>query len=759
MFPGHANPKQRLEEIQELNDVAEDVLEEHGIDLLELLTWPGKVQQEYFLIGHSNTFTHNQAIETPDEDDDGDSAAEESTSSKVSVDLAEYTDDGAPDAESDSDEMEPDTDSDQPVSTSGDNGDTRAQRIKNIVNDHFDGRIGAQICTLNLAPLGEMPVPTSRLLIPPNLTLDPVETSRKALTANLVRDLNEDRIAYLHQSLVTKAGSSDSHDYLVTSRLAPFGTGHGIVTESDLQTHLAAQDQYRISSYAPGPASDNWGLPIGPHRRYANQQTSHPSKLEQFDEMSLRQGSIEDLAAGYPEYRALLSGRVYSDDRYSELFGVYGRLPVSKANLLHFLAISPSYFDADSFDGLATTDAPEYHTTSLDAEIPGTRQSYGVEEAGDTTTVVDSSDEESLPHKELVNSRVRFLVRHGHTIIAVDQDVLDADIDISGEDPTETQYLEGESRPDIVSENEGVIHFHEVEVENKTKPSALITNLARAVHHDHPVHIITETRRDAESKLWSLTDEAKKGPVSMPFKRTDEKGTILYNLDKAAHQDKEVWYLLPRDQTEAIWRLTPDDRLQLVGEGGTILAEGDAEAPAGSFVFHTPRVRQDGNEWVLETSGGEILRRRQSKRAAASGYPYIRLPCVAPRFEFLENTTVEFESENGFTIFDKPPKWERPHENDSVRYEEATKTFVELVTVEKQDAEIPIPKLRRRFKSWYRTQTDLKEPNETWFGRALRAYFDVDDSDDHNKTLVGRTFRFSEGLLSPDLSFVDDESE
>ncbi|WP_344572698.1 hypothetical protein, partial [Winogradskya humida] len=217
----------------------------------------------------------------------------------------------------------------------------------------------------------------------------------------------------------------------------------------------------------------------------------------------LRQGSIEDLAAGYPEYRALLSGRVYSDDRYSELFGVYGRLPVSKANLLHFFAISPSYFDADSFDGLATTDAPEYHTTSLDAEIPGTRQSYGVEEAGDTTTVVDSSDEESLPHKELVSSRVRFLVRNGHTIVAVDQDVLDADNDISGEDPTETQYLEGESRPDIVSENEGVIHFHEVEVENKTKPSALITNLARAAHHDHPVHIITETRRDAESKLWS----------------------------------------------------------------------------------------------------------------------------------------------------------------------------------------------------------------------------------------------------------------
>ncbi|MDB2276486.1 hypothetical protein PM022_18530 [Halorubrum ezzemoulense] len=65
--------------------------------------------------------------------------------------------------------------------------------------------------------------------------------------------------------------------------------------------------------------------------------------------------------------------------------------------------------------------------------------------------------------------------------------------------------------------------------------------------------------------------------------------------------------------------------------------------------------------------------------------------------------------------------------------------------------------LRRRFKTWYTEQTDLKQPNETWFGRALRAYFEVDDEDDHNKTLIDRRFRFSEGLESPALSFIEDE--
>jgi len=194
----------------------------------------------------------------------------------------------------------------------------------------------------------------------------------------------------------------------------------------------------------------------------------------------------------------------------------------------------------------------------------------------------------------------------------------------------------------------------------------------------------------------------------------------------------------------------------LVGPDGAILAEGDIEESVESYEFHTPRVKKDGSEWVLESASGEELRRRRTKDAAASGYTYIRKPLMPTRFEYLENTTVEFQSEDGFTIFRKPPLWEQPQQSASIRYEEAAKAFVELVTIEQADAEIPIPMLRRRFKTWYNEQTDLKEPNETWFGRALRAYFEVDDEDDHNKTLVNRTFRFTEGLVSPDLSFIDD---
>jgi|AntDeeMetagen285_2_1112576.scaffolds.fasta_scaffold00186_8 hypothetical protein len=765
LFPGHGDEDLRREKILKLKAVAEDILEEYGIDLLELLSWPGKTQQEYFLIGHSNQYTHNQSLEKLNENETTEEPASDSERDASSTyddpAITAYADGGDSAVGNDDNSHEADSaiDPDQPVSSGNDGrNDTRPQRIKTLVDEHFDGEIGTQICSIDLSQLGTMPIPTSRLLQSTNISIGSIETTQQVGAVELVRKLNEDRIPFVFQSLLEPAASSKSHDYLITSRLAPFGVDHGIVTESDLKAHLNRDNQYRISEYIPGPSSDNWALPVDTHRRYANQQGTYPSKINQLDEMGLRDGSTEELAVGYPEYRALLEGRVHNDDRYKELFGAYGRIPIHKNDLLHFFAAVPEYFDVNSFGRLPTTAQPEFTTEELGATTPGTNQSYGLEEPGDTATVTDDSDEESPPHKKLVNKRIEFLVRHGHEIVAVDQDVIDTEV--PGTDPTTTQYLEGDSRPDIVSKKEGITYFHEAEVENKTKPAALIMNLARAVYHDHPLHVFTETQREAESKLWTTNPETKDGPVSMPFKDSDDEGTILYTQRKTVSQDAEdVWYLLPRDQTEATWRLTPDDTLQLLGPDGSILATGDAEASVDTFDFNTPRVYKNGGEWILESASGEVLRQRDTRRGAASGYTFIRKPLVPTRFEYLNETTVEFQSQDGFSIFEKPPQWEMPQQNASIRYEEATKEFVELVTIESEGAELSIPELRRRFKPWYRTQTDLKEPNETWFGRALRAHFEVDDSDDHNKKLVGRTFRFSEGLLSPDLSFFDKEGE
>jgi hypothetical protein len=778
MLPGHTDEDKRLLEALKCYTVVEDVLEEYGIDMLELLSHSGDVQQEYYLIGHSYQFSNTQPYLKPAQEENEDSAESDVSSDSSVVDettQAVFADGGSVDSEplSDADddpELTDETDSDTDTAADGDSSidpdqptsggsserrDTRPERIKAIVKEHLT--VGAQICTVDLSTLGVMPVPTSRLLQSPNMSLDPIEATQMAASVELIQELNADRIPYLFQVLLEPAAASKGYDYLVTARLIVFGSGHGIVTKNDLSSHLKTSNDYTISKYFPGPSSDNWQLPVESHQRYANQQSAFPSKIEQFGEMSIREGTTESLAVGYPEYRAALAGRVHNDDRYKELFGAYGRIPIHKTELEHFFTLPAAYIDTCPFGRLPTTDKPGLSTEQLGEDVDGTAQSYGTEDPDEMTIDDESNNEESQRHKKLVNKRIRYLLRHGHTIIAVDQDVID--VDITDPNPTQQQYLDGSSRPDIVSKKDGNIHFHEIEVENKSKPAALITNLARADYHGHPVHIITETHSEAQSKLWKDKLVAKEGPVSMAFKYTDDKGTILYNQRRdTGPKDQECWYVLPQSQTEAIWRITPSDRLQLLGPDGEVLAEGHAERSVDSFQYNTPRVYEDGNEWVLESASGEILRRRATKRAAASGYTFIRKPIVPTQFEYLEATTVEFQTGDGFTIFDESPLWEMPQQNNSIRYEEAAKTFIELFTVPCEGAEIPIPALRRQFKPWYRTQTDLKEPNETWFGRALRAYFEVDASDDHNKMLVGRKLRFSEGLESPDLPFVDDET-
>jgi len=793
MFPGIADPEKQLNQAVSLSAVVQEGLEEYGIDRLEMLSYGGDSQQEFYFVAYSDEYVspdaHSGVGQTAsDEGDDAESAGDidsQPTDGSTTKPITAYTDGGdssgstddpaQPADTSDSQHTdavveatrddtdidtaggrETDTPDEEIVGSDTQSRDTRAERLQNIIEEAVGETIGTQICNLDLSPLGVMPVPTCRLLQPKNISFDPSENTSDNLTNDLLTDLNGDRIPHVLQILTEPAANSKPHDYLITARLAVLGVGHSVVTDSDQQSFLRGDNQYGFSQYAPGPASDNWSMPVGPHKRFANAQSSYPSPLEKYSTLRLTDGSVEDLAVGIPEYSAMCAGRVHNDHRYEDLWGAYGRIPVTTQDLHHFFTIEPEYFDVSSFGQLVGASEPLCFTEQLGKQADGTAHSYGSQHPDQTTDPEDHSKEESKPHRELTNKRIRYLVRQGYEIIAVDQDKIDIELP---SDPTTNSYLSGESRSDIVCEK-SQIRFQEVEVENESKPAALLTNLARAFYHGHPVDVIAETRSEAKAKLWDRQSDEQTGPISMPFKRTDSGGTILYTLSTSVSRDDgDCVYLLPRESTEATWRLRPDDVLELVDADGSVLASGDAETSVVNFEYNTPRVYKDGSEWVLESASGEELRRRSTKAAAARGYTTIRRPFVPTRYVYLEQTTVEYQSGDGFTRFDKSPLWEQPHQNDSIRYEEAAKAFIELVTVESEGAEIPIPELRRRFKPWYNAQTDLKEPNETWFGRALRTYFEVDASDDHNKKLVGRTWRFTEGLVSPDLPFVDGDDD
>lgn len=728
MLPGHKDPQYRLKKAVELAGVVEQTCDEiSALDALEMVNAPGTIQHEYCVVGYTNDRNHETAIEKALGND-----------GKPVTEYGEGTD-PAP-------------------TTKGRSPTSIADKMSEIVDEGTPANIGVQTCEIDLSPLGVLPRPTSRLLLTENMDLTPIENKNESAVRELITTLNERRVPFVQSTIIAPAAESKSYDYLGTSRLVVFGTDNGIVTDDDLETFSQTVDEeFRISSYFGSQCGDNFGLPVESHLGYANQATSHPSAVEKMDDQSLRGTTIRDLKSGFPEYQSLLDGRMNADQRYRELFDAFGVLRLNSRDLLNFFVLEPAYFDVSPWGRSATADPMKFVVDSLGSAAEGTRQSYGTEQPGDTQQSLDNSNEESDEHQEKLSKWVTQLVRQGHEIIAIDQDSVD--VDFEGADPTTNCFFEDDSRPDIVSRKNSQLYCHEIEIKNETKPSKLLTNLARGSYNGYPVIVVTASKNSARSKYIDGNNADRAGPLREPYRDVDSKGVICYNLDATVHPHEDETVLLPSSASQSRWRRTPDDRHQLVVDE-TVVAEGPADASVDTYTYNCPRVRKQGSAYVLESASGETIREQPTKKAAIGDLTKVRKPFPITQQHFLENTTVKYQSGDEFTEFRFKPEWAIAYkESTSRRYEVSVTEFIEKFTVEDEGSVIPVPVLRQQFLRWYGAQTDLSEPNDTWFGRAIPDTYDVDDSDTHNKKLENRAFRFSEGLISPDLPFIDDETD
>ena len=726
LLPGHYDSDLRITDSVPIMGLVDDIYEEvPNLDHLAFEVTPGTTQLEHFLTGYSSDNPHERAMKAAVGDGPGISDYGDTNSETVT---------------------EPERRT-SPIT----------KRMKKISENGTPDSIRTQECDLDVSPLGEIPVPTSRLLQPENMPFIPIENDRTLAVLELLETLTADNVPFIYQVLLKKASTNSAHDYLITARLAVFGTNGGIATKEELMNYSdRIDDDYRISTYFGGESTDNFALPIEAHADYAAKETTHPSLLEQVDDHSAIKTTVEDLKSGFAEYKALLGGVVNEYQHYRELFNAYGTISVTQSELANFVAIKPTYFDINPWGRSATANPVQIVVEGLGEQTPGTRQTYGTEKDGDTTTKADITDEESLEHQETLNDRVTFLVRQGYEILAVDQSWLDVDLD--SPDPTENTVFDDESRPDIVARKDEQIYCEEIEIHNDSKPVKLLTNIARGAFHGYPVHVITADKSSAESKYLNKNNSDRKGPIYEVYKRPDESGVICYNLDDEVSPEEGVTMVLPSDLSESVWRLTPDGTAQLLGDG-TVLAEGPADSSIDEFEFNTPRLRETGSECRLESASGEVIRTTSTREAALEGYTRIRKPFIPMKHHHLADATVMYQQGDGFTQLDYEPEWAKRYRSSaSRRYEVSAEEFIRRLTLESDGASIAMSSMRREYLDWYQSLTDLNEPNDTWFGRAVSNMFDeFDNSSDHNKVLEDREFRFPSGIISPDLPFVHEE--
>ncbi|WP_200531379.1 hypothetical protein [Halorubrum sp. LN27] len=726
VFDGQNNPADRPQTTIPLDGVREKLSTDiTALDAVEFKITPGESQQEHFFIGYTDDRNHKRA-------------RQKALGAGRDLNGWAETADAVP-------------------TTTGRAPATIAEKMRRIIEENTPASIKAQIVDLDLTPLGLLPRPTSRLLLTENVSFTRIDVSQRSAMYELVTTLNDRGVPYDCSTITTHVADGKSYDYLGTSRLVVFGTGNGIIREADIETFAETVDpDFRLSSYFDNKdIIDNFDLPVESHRRNAR-DAAYAQPIELLGEMSGRKTTARELKSGLSEYHALLNARMNPDSRYRELFNCYGVFRMDKRDLLHFHVAIPEFFEHSLWDGSATAAAHGITVHKLGDRAASTRQSYGTEHPDDPKRELENTHEESEPHQELVSEWVSYLLRNGHKILAIDQ--LDVDHNFEGTDPTQQTVFDDESRPDIVSKYNGQIYCHEIEIENDTKPSQLLTNLARGAHAGYPVVIVTASEKSARRKFENLNDATRMGPLPEPIKDADDKGVIEYNLDAVVTPEEGVTHILPDGVTEARWRHLPEDIRELL-VNGTVVASGPAAASVDTYAYDLPRVRKHGSSYVLESSNGEVIREQPTKRAAIGDRTKVRKPFPLTHWHYLSNTTVHYQSGNEFIEYEYTPSWAtRYRKSHAGRYEAAVKSFLEQVTVESPGDSISMTLLRSRFLEWYRAQTDLKEPSETWFGRAVNACsdsFEIDASDTRNKRLENRRLIFTEEVYSPDLAFID----
>ncbi len=729
MLSGRNDAENQLVGLQNLDDVIDYVLQpETQVDYLELLGTPGDTQYEHYLTANNTAVSSSKDRRQPKTEPD-------TENSGVQLQLSE------------------DPDAENPTSgrSNEENEATKAVTgtVTNALKKHCP-EVDYQTGRLDLSALTDIPVPTSRLLTLEDQTFDSVEGAENLGAIDLLIELINKQIPHLYQLLIKRGSSQSDAEYTVTVRLAVFDEEYGIATDDDLTAHLnpTSSYQYNISNlFREELITSNFELPFESLRRLATDDDSRRYRINGQPIYQLDHPFAIEQLATFREYKNLISGSFSCDSRYKRHFDAYGHIPTNGNSIGQLACIIPAYFEHSPWDRTAVAESPNFDTSTIPSSSQTIQRFDDTLPADDQTQ--DPSDSTSEPHRALINYIVDFLVQQGYTILAVDQDSIDADL--SDPDPTARSYFPGGSQPDIVAKKDGDIKVFEAEI-NDSNPAAYLKNLERAAHFEYPVIIVTQESDDLQKKFKQ---------ASCPFNDDatgDSKyGIRLYNFSEEPLETDETIYLLPRGATETKWYLSHDAELTLLVDGKSV-ASGDPEAPLDTISYSTPRCRKEGGEYVVVSASGEHLGTYHSKPALLAEFTPIKHPFVPTQITYLDHIELRYKdtSTNQLAQYYTNPMWAREHRDKPGRRHKASRNkFINTHTTKVDGETLFIPDVRKHHRPWHTAQTPLDPPRENWFARDIQSEFEASDTDSRDRELVDRTWLYPPSLEPRYPDFAD----
>ena len=429
------------------------------------------------------------------------------------------------------------------------------------------------------------------------------------------------------------------------------------------------------------------------------------------------------LYAETAEYWDLLRGRDGYDAGYPNRVG-YPKMPVRPAHLPMLLGVLPLYYERDRWEPPIPRDAPALVTQELIRGAAGTDQGHGHHTAP-TATPPTVMNEGGAEHQSLQAFTAQWFREQGHDVTEIAQDTT--------------------SRPDLRCDTGEETIAIEIESTNTTKPANLLANVARADTRGRAAVLVLGSAKAAE---WAAR------VVQAPFRETTDSETVLYNWTAPVRTDDGAVVLLPAGSDTATWSLTHDGTLRLAADGRS-LAAGPAEAGVSSFTYDTPRFTPGADPLVVDTPGDTPAQTYASKGALTNDWTIVRVPHVPTQLNYLSQVRIMYHDGTTLRTFEPTAEWDVSQ--NSKRYEEAVRAFLETYTVTADETELAIEAFREQTLAWYRQLTDREPPDRAWFGRSIpdgvaRKRRKVDGTE--RSFFADRTWRYPSGLQSPDLPGV-----
>ena len=185
---------------------------------------------------------------------------------------------------------------------------------------------------------------------------------------------------------------------------------------------------------------------------------------------------------------------------------------------------------------------------------------------------------------------------------------------------------------------------------------------------------------------------------------------------------------------------------------GRSLASGPAKAGVSSFTYDTPRFTPGADPLVVDTPEDTPAQTYASKGALTDDWTIVRVPHVPTQLNYLSQVRIMYHDGTTLRTFEPTAEWDVSQ--NSKRYEEAVRAFLETYTIAADETELAIEAFREQTLAWYRQLTDREPPDRAWFGRSIpdgvaRKRRKVDGTE--QSFFANRTWRYPSGLQSPDL--------